>query len=166
MLIELSRWWPGRQCAEPADWRATWARPGWSSGPDRGLGGQVVAGGRSAVDSLIRGFRAAEGAHQGGWPEERLTADVPAVAAEFFDEHPDHLAEGLRTLEGDYHVGDLRGHVMLLLFGEDSLDDLDGNQWHDVPSTGGDPHGCRGGARLARARSIRPGRAHSHLWDP
>ena len=77
--------------------------------PDGRLGSQVFSGGRGAIDSFICRFCAAEGAHQGGWPGERLTADVPAVAGEFFDEHPDHLAEGLRSLEGDHDVGDLGG---------------------------------------------------------
>src|SRR5260370_29130988 len=62
-------------------------------GADGGLGGQVLPGGRGPVDGLVRGFGPAEGAHHGGRPEERLPADMPAVAVEFFDEHPDHLPE-------------------------------------------------------------------------
>jgi hypothetical protein len=58
------------------------------TGADRGLGGQVLTGGRGAVDGLIRSFCPAEGAHQSGRPEERLTANVPAVALDFLDEHP------------------------------------------------------------------------------
>ena len=67
----------------------------WLSVPDGNLGGQVLTSGRGAVVGLIRGFCPAEGDHQGGRPEEWLTADMPAVSVKFFDERPDHLAEGL-----------------------------------------------------------------------
>src|SRR6266700_5605127 len=102
------------------------------TGADRGLGGQVLTGGRGAVDGLIRGFCPAEGAHHGGRPEERLTANVPAVALDFFDEHPGHLAEGLRSLEGDHHVGEPGGQVVLLFLGKGSRGELDDDQRHDV----------------------------------
>src|SRR5258708_40005949 len=75
-------------------------------GADGGLGGQGLPGGRGPVDGLVCGFGPAEGAHHSGRPEERLPADMPAVAVKFFDEHPDHLPEGLRSLEGDHHVGE------------------------------------------------------------
>src|SRR6266480_6942979 len=102
------------------------------TGADRGLCGQVLTAGRGAVDGLIRGFGPAEGAHHGGRPEERLTANVPAVALDFLDEHPGHLAEGLRSLEGDHHVGEPGRQVVLLLLGEGSRGELDSNQRHDV----------------------------------
>jgi hypothetical protein len=38
-----------------------------------------------------------------------LTSDRPAVAAEFLDQRPDLLAEGLRSLKVDHHVGEPGG---------------------------------------------------------
>src|SRR6266699_1515964 len=74
----------------------------------------------------------AEGAHHGGRPGERLPADMPAVAVKFFDEHPDHLPEGLRSLEGDHHVGEPGRQVVLLLLGKGSRGERDMDQRHDV----------------------------------
>jgi hypothetical protein len=94
--------------------------------------------------------------------EERLTADVPAVALDFLDEHPDHLAEGLRSLEGDHYVSESGGHVMLLLFGEGSRGEFDIDQRHACSSAGGwSPWpGC---GRAAHASTLRLGDAGSRL---
>jgi hypothetical protein len=51
---------------------------------------------------------------------------------DFLDEHPDHLAERLRSLQGDHDVGEPGGHVVLLLLGEGSLGERDSDQRHDV----------------------------------
>src|SRR5450432_3302450 len=66
--------------------------------PDGSVRRQVFPGDRGAVNSLRGLVGAAEGSHQGGWLEEWLAADVPAVALEFCDEDRGHLAEGLGTL--------------------------------------------------------------------
>src|SRR6266849_6594549 len=57
---------------------------------------------------------------------------MPTVAPDFLDEHPDHLAERLRSLKGDHHVGEPGGHVVFLLLGEGSLGERDSDQRHDV----------------------------------
>src|SRR5260370_37283147 len=57
---------------------------------------------------------------------------MPAVAVEFFDQHPDHLPERLRSLEGDHRVGEPGGQVVLLLLGEGSRGERDSDQRHDV----------------------------------
>jgi len=55
---------------------------------------------------------------------------VPAIGVQFLDEDPDHLAECLRAFEGDHHVGQRRGHRVLLLLGEDPFHQLDVHERH------------------------------------
>jgi hypothetical protein len=62
---------------------------------------------------------------------------MPAVALDFLDEHPGHLAEGLRSLKGDHHVREPGRHVVLLLLSEGSRSELDNDERHDCSSAGG-----------------------------
>src|SRR5258708_40075459 len=57
---------------------------------------------------------------------------MPAVALDFLDEHPDHLAEGFRSLKCHHYVGEPGGHVVLLLLGEGSRGELDIDKRHDA----------------------------------
>lgn len=58
-----------------------------------------------------------------------LAADGPVATLNFMDLDPGHAAHGF-AFHGDHGFGDFADHVGLLVFGENVLDDIDGNERH------------------------------------
>src|SRR6476661_3817044 len=88
---------------------------------------------------------------------EGLAADAPVAAGDLLDDAPGHGAHVL-ALDADHGVGQLAHDVLLLLGGEDALDELDVDERHGrspsvvegpeseaistLRSAGGRPHRC------------------------
>lgn len=83
-----------------------------------------------------------QGLHVAGL--QGLAADGPVSALELLDTHPGDSAQAF-PFDRDHRLGDLVDELLLLLRGEDILDQIDGDERHVVS-----PSGSAGGGRRAQ----------------
>ena len=62
---------------------------------------------------------------------QRLSANSPGAAGDFLDADPGDAAQGF-AFDLDHRVGHFFDHVLFLIGGENTFDNLNVDEWHDV----------------------------------